>query len=364
MKKNKKKNILFAIGCVTLAIMLTFSTYISLVVFGVISEENKKGESVQQNEGSNSVVNADSSFTVIETTPDGVIVDGTVASGDNNTADNTDANNNYVQTDDSIGTGDGGSQGNNNAQSQKPVTPTPDESIFYLDTNKSAKQVIDIYAELMDNAKTLKPGFIKIEYQDLPGDAQNRVVTEGAESIETVFGFVKSLGLIVDEQTAKNEPYIHQKGDEMTKFPVFDRAKGSYLTDPKGVKSYTYQKDKNGNIKLTFTLVDEINPEPIAENSNTAPSYTGAVFSPMSKEKIDNTVNHPIVTAFAKNIKYSLTYHDCRVEMVFNPENGQIISLNHFAYVRLSGSGDVIGGRMDLKKQELVTAVLINDFKY
>ncbi len=352
----KKKNILFAVGCVVLALMLTFSTYISLVVFGVITEESVKG-----NQGN--------------PTSSGVEGNNAEPQGDdnaekptlNNSIYGSEGGNNTAVTPNQQGNGEAnGDAGEEKPgiQADSPVSPAPSRSTYYLDTKKSAKEVIDIYAEIMNKTKASKPGYTKIEYQDLPGDSQNRVVSEGADSIQTVFGFIETLGLIVDEKTAYEEPFIHEKGEEMSKFPVFEREKGSYLTDPKGVKSYTYEKLKSGNIKLTFTLIDENNPEPIAENSNVSPSYTGAVFAPMSKAKIDNTINHPIVAVFASNIKYNLKYHDCKVEMVFNPENGQIISLNHYAYINLSGSGTVVGGRMALDKQELVTVVLIKDFVY
>ncbi len=352
----KKKNILFAVGCVALALMLTFSTYISLVVFGVITEENVKGS---QDKSGTSYVDGNSSTPQENNNSEN--------STQSNEVSNNIGGNNASVTPNQQGNADvnaNSGEESPNVQENSPVSNTSSKSNYYLDTKKTAKEVIDIYAEIMNDTKASKPGFTKIEYQDLPGDAQNRVVSEGADSIETVFGFIETLGLIVDEKTAYEEPFIHEKGEEMSKFPVFEREKGSYLTDPKGVKSYTYEKLKNGNIKLTFTLVDENNPEPIGENSNTSPSYTGAVFSPMSKAKIDNTINHPIVAVFASNIKYNLKYHDCKVEMVFNPENSQIVSLNHYAYINLSGSGNVVGGRMALDKQELVTVVLIKDFKY
>ncbi len=353
----KKKNVLFAVGCVALALMLTFSTYISLVVFGVITEENLKGSqgnTVTSNVGAGGASQGEGSAEVSgQSNP----ILGDIGSNNNPVAPNQ----------------QGSSGGNEQAEGQisaeeydNIANTTSAKSNYYLDTGKSAKEVIDIYADIMNKTKALKPGFTKIEYQDLPGDPENRVVTEGADSIETVFGFIESLGLIVDKDTAYKEPFIHEKGEEMvTSFPVFGREKGSYLTDPKGVKSYTYEKLKNGNIKLTFTLVEENNPEPIGENSNVAPSYTGAVFAPMSKKTIDDTINHPIVKAFSKDIKYNLVYHDCKVEMVFNPQTEHIVSLNHFANVILSGTGDVvIGGKMVLEKQELETVVLIKDFNY
>ena len=223
----------------------------------------------------------------------------------------------------------------------------------------------------MNKAKADKPGFTKVEYQELPGDPANRVVSQGeehvtAEYIEKLFGFIEDLGVFVPKEKAEADPYIHEKGDEdMSKFPVFSREKGSYLTDPKAIEKYTYTKLSNGNIKMSFVLVPENNPEPIGENTNVAPSYTGAVFSPMSKQQIDGTVYHPIVTIFAKDIQYSLRYHDCSVVVEFNPNTMQIVYLEQVANVSIKGQGDVVRvGIIGVERQELIGTVIIKDLKY
>ena len=242
---------------------------------------------------------------------------------------------------------------------------------YLLDTNKTKADIVNIYALVMNKAKQDKPGFTKVEYQELPGGEENRVVAEGGdkvteEDVNKLMGFIEGLDVFVPKEEAEKEPYIHEKGDaDMTLFPVFFREKGSYLTDPNGIESFTYKVLSNGNVKMTFVLVSEDNPEPIAENSNVAPSYTGAVFSPMSKERIDGTVYHPIVTVFAKDIEYSLRYHDCSVELEFNPETLQVVSLNQFANVSIKGSGNVVGiGFIGLERHELLSKVYIKDFKY
>ncbi len=348
MKKiNKKKNFT-AIVCIALATLLAVSTYISLVVLGVVADEDRKGTlSLLRGDGTSSVAPENTTENqyindyIIDSTPD-------VNSAD----DNSDIP--QINTDNPNG------QENNFTQASQQTFNT------LLDTNKTKADIVKIYADVMNSTKMQSPGFTKIEYQEFPSDPANRVVTEGAESIDTVFGFVDSLGLIATKEEAEKEPYIHQKGDsDMSLFPVFNMPKGSYLTDPNGIASYSYKLLSNGNIKMSFVLVSEVGPEPIAPGSEVAPSYTGAVFSPMSKAKIDNTVNHPIVGAFAKDIKYSLRYHDCKVEIEFNPDNLQIVSLLHLANVTLKGSGDVVlGGKMNLQKQELITTMIIKDLIY
>ena len=356
MKKGKRK-VGFIIGCIALSLMLTISGYISIVVVGVIADENKNGTLIKTDDGNviydnggtnQNVIIDDSTGNVIVVPDNGGYVDNGTVNNQNNVVNNT-----------------GNQQGNT---TQTIVTPDTND---LLDTNKTKADIVNIYATVMNKAKADRPGFTKIEYQELPEDAANRVMSEDSdkvtkEDMDKLLGFFVNLGVFVPKETAEAEPYVHQKGDaDMSLFPVFNREKGSYLTDPNGIDSYTYTILPNGNVKMSFVLVSEDNPEPIAENSNVSPSYTGAVFAPMSKERIDGTVYHPIVTVFAKNIKYSLRYHDCFVEVVFNPNTLQVESVTQIARVSIKGSGDVVGvGFVGLERQELISTVNIKDFKY
>lgn len=406
MKKSKKK-IAYIVGCVALSVLLGFSSYIGLVIAGVVAEEKKNSAdaSIQENVTNQGDVSADNNGTVVgyaDNNNSYVTGNQNVNTGDNgginseisggNANENATGNlngNSNINANGNInvnGTGNnssevgGGNNANQNSGSVNPNAPVVNsgdnmqnspQSNNLLDENKTAADIVSIYATVMNKAKADKPGFTKIEYQELPGDSENRVISEGdenvsEESVNKLLGFVEDLGVFVPKEKAESEPYIHEKGDEdMSLFPVFSREKGSYLTDPNGIESFTYKVLSNGNVKFSFVLVPEDNPEPIGENSDVAPSYTGAVFSPMSKERIDGTVNHPIVGVFAKNIQYSLRYHDCYVEVEFNPDTLQIVNLKQLAFVSIKGSGDVVGvGTIGLERQELYSTVIIKDMQW
>ncbi len=366
MKKGKRK-VGFIIGCVALSLLLAVSGYITLVIAGVIADENKNGTLIKTD---NTVVTDVNNQNIIVQDENGnMIVVPDVNNGgyvDNGYVNGGNANNNL---------NNGGSVVNNNVntnQQQGGVTQNPSQTVNnLLDTNKTKADIVNIYATVMNKAKAEKPGFKKVEYQELPEDAANRVISKDSDTVtkedmDKLLGFFVDLGVFVPKETAEAEPYVHTKGDaDMTYFPVFLREKGSYLTDPNGIESYTYKVLSNGNVKMSFVLVSEDNPEPIAENSNVSPSYTGAVFAPMSKERIDGTVYHPIVTVFAKNIKYSLRYHDCSVELEFNPDTLQVVSVTQICNVSIKGSGDVVGvGFVGLERQELISTAIITDLQY
>ncbi len=369
MKKGKRK-IGFIIGCVALSIMLAVSGYITLVIAGVIADENKNGTLIKTEDNTvNSDVNNQN--IIVQDENGNMVVVPDVNNGgyvDNGYVNNGNINN-------SIQNNGGTPVANNNTNTNQPQNNANQNTAQtvndLLNTNKTKADIVNIYATVMNKAKADKPGFKKVEYQELPEDAANRVISEDSdkvtkEDMDKLLGFFVDLGVFVPKETAEAEPYIHEKGDaDMSYFPVFLREKGSYLTDPNGIESYTYKVLPNGNVKMTFVLISEDNPEPVAENSDVSPSYTGAVFAPMSKERIDGTVYHPIVTVFAKNIEYSLRYHDCSVELEFNPDTLQVVSVTQIARVSIKGSGDVVGvGFVGLERQELISTAIITDLKY
>ena len=379
MKRYKFKK--WHIVCsVILSVMICFSGFIGMVITGVVAQGNIDG-TLKYSIGSDektpnaNVNNYENSEDVYYDNNGEIVYDDNNSSvdlsGNSNSGNSANGSNTNNSTGNSNSSQNVNNNTNNNGGNNTVNNNTQNVTVNGLPANPTKADIVNIYATLMNKAKADKPGFTKVEYQELPGDPANRVVSQGeehvtAEYIEKLFGFIEDLGVFVPKEKAEADPYIHEKGDEdMSKFPVFSREKGSYLTDPKAIEKYTYTKLSNGNIKMSFVLVPENNPEPIGENTNVAPSYTGAVFSPMSKQQIDGTVYHPIVTIFAKDIQYSLRYHDCSVVVEFNPNTMQIVYLEQVANVSIKGQGDVVRvGIIGVERQELIGTVIIKDLKY
>lgn len=379
MKRYKFKK--WHIVCsVILSVMICFSGFIGMVITGVVAQGNIDGTlkygigsdektpnaNADNSENSEDVYYDNNGEIVYNDNNSSVDLSGNSNSGNSTNGSNTNNSTGNSNLSQNTGNNTGNSSGNNTVNNN-----TQNATVNGLPANPTKADIVNIYATIMNKAKADKPGFTKVEYQELPGDPANRVVSQGeehvtAEYIEKLFGFIEDLGVFVPKEKAEANPYIHEKGDEdMSKFPVFSREKGSYLTDPKAIEKYTYTKLSNGNIKMSFVLVPENNPEPIGENTNVAPSYTGAVFSPMSKQQIDGTVYHPVVTIFAKDIQYSLRYHDCSVVVEFNPDTMQIVYLEQVANVSIKGQGDVVRvGIIGVERQELIGTVIIKDLKY
>ncbi len=230
--------------------------------------------------------------------------------------------------------------------------------------SKTAAEVLKIYTDVMNKAKTDKPAYTKVEYQQLPSDANSRVISEGSGLVGTLLDLVDTLGIMTSKETAEANPEVKEAGSDMKWFPVCKENKGCYLTDASKIKSYDYKE--NGDIAtITIVLQDEQNPEPMNEYDETYISDTGAMFSPLSKKDIDETLNGGTVQAVIKNVQYNLTYHDCTAILEYNTKTNEIVSITQYMNVAIQGSGKILGlKQITIDKQELVNTMICNNFTY
>ncbi len=223
-------------------------------------------------------------------------------------------------------------------------------------------EILAAYTAVMNQAKKDAPAFNKVEYQELPDDANSRVVSKGGAVVNAALKLATHF--MTTEEDAKADPEIKEKGNNMRSWPVCKSQKGCIVTDPNAVKSAKCEELSNGNYKITIVLKDESNPEPAPDGGTTAPSNHGGMFAPLSKAEIDENLNGGFVSAVAKDISYSLVYHDCEAVLVYNPKDNHVVSLDQTMRVRISGQGKVAGIQMVVDKQELIDYMHIYNIKY
>lgn len=254
--------------------------------------------------------------------------------------------------------------GDNGAAATPDANKPADDKGGATVAKKTDKEVLEIYTTLMNKAKKDKPGYKKVEYQELPSDAQNRVIPEGSNLVGTLLDLVDQLDLLTTKEAAEADPEIVEKGGDMRWFPVYKCEKGCYLTDVNAIESTSYEDLGNGKARITIELKDEQNPEPMAEGATSAPSKVGAMFSPLSKADIDNTLNGGVVSAVVKDITYSLTYHDCKAIVEYDTKTNEIIKLEQYMDVAIKADAKVLFSKINIEKQELFNTMVITDFKY
>jgi len=206
---------------------------------------------------------------------------------------------------------------------------------------------------VMNQAKTMKPGFTKKEWQVLP------------EEERKIGGAVKYLLPLAEMFMTKGDPEVMAKGGDMREFPIKKSSKGCLLTNTGAIKSADCEKLPNGNWRITIVLKNEVNPEVYKEGQAKAPSNTGNMFFVLGKSDIDNELqNNSTVKRVIKEANYTMTYRNCKATLEYNPANGRIVSLKHYTNALLDMSGRII-----ILGQAQGTAVLemfyeAYDFKY
>ena len=345
--KSKDLKIIAVILAVSLDFTVIASNAVSVasIVFlakndiqGAPAQQQQQAQPQQQQQSSNVTPGGNTS-----TTPD-----ATQPSGDNG----------------STATPDATQPSGDNGSNATPDANKPADNGGATAAKKTDKEVLEIYTKLMNKAKADKPGYKNVEYQELPSDAQNRVIPVGGNLVGTLLGLVDKLDLIKTKEAAEADPEMVDKGSDMRWFPVYKCEKGCYLTDVSAIESTKYEDLGKGRARITIELKDEQNPEPMAEGASTSPSNTGAMFSPLSKADIDNTLNGGVVSAVVKDITYSLTYHDCKAIVEYDTKTNEIIKLEQYMNVAIKADAKVIGSKISIEKQELFNTMIITDFKY
>ena len=220
------------------------------------------------------------------------------------------------------------------APSQAPESGTPQDPGQPVQARGSDQpaipstkaEILSLYTEVMNKAKSEKPAYQKIEYQEIT----ERNFDSGA--VNTV---LKLAGLFMTtEEKATKNPEQHAKGADMTYFPVYEGSAGCLINPAdadKAIEKASCRALSDGNYEIVITLKQETNPEPLI-------SYHGQMFSPISKKVIDQEIEKlGVVNAEY----YSVTYHDCTATLVFNPNNHQIVSLGQKMYCLIEAKGTI-----------------------
>lgn len=185
------------------------------------------------------------------------------------------------------------------------------------------------YTEVLNAARAAKPAFKKTEYQALPKEYQN-MGKLGSVLLPIAEGFMTTQDKMEVQDT--------EAGSGMGRFPLYkDNAPGCLLTDTSAIKSASCKDNGDGTATIVIVLNDEQNPEPISgDNPTSAPSYHGAMFAPMSKADIDNTIAG--IGAVTVN-SFSLTYTDCTATLTYKTDgSNQVVKLQQIMNVDITAN--------------------------
>lgn len=188
---------------------------------------------------------------------------------------------------------------------------------------ESTKEIIDKYTQLVNDFKEKKPAFKKKEFQALPEEYRN--FGSGVNLILDI-----ASNYMVSEEDCQE--LVREPGcaDIVWDMPVHNTEKGCVLTDYDAVSWAKCEDMGDGTYKLSFSLKEEVNPQPTPAETLVPVSAHGAVMQPIATadlmKEIDNITGS--IPGIALN-DFALYHRDCEFICVYNPETDQVLSITH-----------------------------------
>lgn len=206
---------------------------------------------------------------------------------------------------------------------------------------ESTKEIIDQYTLLVDKFKQQKPAYKKKEYQALPVEYHNfsSVINKALDV---------AAGYMTTEEEA--EELIREAGSEeiINDMPIHGSEKGCALTDYDAVSWAKCEDKGDGTYEISFSLKEEVNPEPTPADTLVPVSAHGAVMQPMAfndiKAEVDGLLSK--VPGLALN-QLDLYYRDHEYRCVYNPETDEVLSITHYIVIDIVVNADVFGKTID-----------------
>lgn len=242
-------------------------------------------------------------------------------------------------------------------ETETAPVPVTEEDTSQPETTEPAlpstkAEILALYTAAMNKAKSEKPAYHKVEYQEITeknfdGKAVNTVLSLASKFMTT-------------PEKAQKNPEIHEKGADVTYFPVYEGGAGCLIAPENAeaaIQSASCKELPDGNYEIVITLNEETDPEPLE-------SYHGQMFSPLSRKVIDGELEKLSVV---QTEYYSILYHDCTATLVVHPETQQIVSLRQRMYCLITAKGAIDMGiiHFDIDgNATLQNTLQITDFQY
>ena len=228
-----------------------------------------------------------------------------------------------------------------NVQKDNDITTTAATAEKESNKPESTKEIIDQYTLLVDKFKQQKPAYKKKEYQALPAEYHNFSSTLN-KALDLAAGYM------VTEEEA--EELIRDAGAEeiIMDMPIHGSEKGCALTDYDAVSWAKCEDKGDGTYEISFSLKEEVNPEPTPADTLVPVSAHGAVMQPMAfkdiKAEIDNITGK--IPGVAMNT-LDLYYRDHVYTCVYNPETDEVLSITHHIVIDIVVNLDLFSKTID-----------------
>ena len=207
----------------------------------------------------------------------------------------------------------GGGSGEETTESTESTTESK-ESI----DNK--KDVLNKYNTVVNYAKKIgKPAFTKVTYRTLDKD-MDAILMCNLQSANPEY--------FVSKENAEASPIVVPANTDTSELLINNESYAGMLAKADAadaIESATIVKLEDGTQKITITLREEADPAVTAPDAKEAASFTSAMFPVVTGEEFGNMVSAGL--SVASLTSSNVTYKDCTVELIYNPDTGRIISI-------------------------------------
>lgn len=195
---------------------------------------------------------------------------------------------------------------------------------------ESTKEIIDKYTQLVNDFKSKKPAYKKKEFQALPEEYR-----EFGSAVNVLLGIASNY-MVTEEEC---EELVREPGfaDIVWDMPVHNTEKGCVLTDYDAVSRAKCEDMGDGTYKISFSLKEEVNPQPTPAETLVPVSAHGAVMQPIATEELMKEIDN--ITGSIPGIgvnEFALYHRDCEFICVYNPETDQVLSITHHVVIDIT----------------------------
>ncbi|MBQ3136476.1 MAG: hypothetical protein IJB74_03235 [Clostridia bacterium] len=205
---------------------------------------------------------------------------------------------------------------------------------------ESTKEIIDKYTQLVNDFKSKKPAYKKKEFQALPEEHR-----EFGSAVNVLLGIASNY--MVSEEDC--EELVREPGyaDIVWDMPVHNTEKGCVLTDYDAVSWAKCEDMGDGTYKISFSLKEEVNPQPTPAETLVPVSAHGAVMQPIATEELMKEIDN--ITSSLPGIglnEFALYHRDCEFICVYNPETDQVLSVTHHIVIDITADIKFFGANI------------------
>ncbi len=195
---------------------------------------------------------------------------------------------------------------------------------------ESTEEIIGKYTYLVNSFKEKKPAYKKKEFQELPEEYR-----DFGAAVNVLLNAAS--GYMVSEEDCEELVRSAGSADIVWDLPVHNTEKGCVLTDYDAVSWAKCEDNGDGTYKLSFSLKEEVNPQPTPADTIIPVSAHGAVMQPVATDELMKEVD--AVTSSLPGIalnNFSLFHRDCEFICVYDPQTDEALSITHHIVIDIA----------------------------